>query len=81
MLQLTVRDPEHAKYFENTINARDLLAFTCENKEDVSLLVNELCVKQKLQINVGHAPAANRINYHADRPIEALRSIKVIIIM
>ncbi|CAD6991075.1 unnamed protein product [Ceratitis capitata] len=73
ILELTVRDPEHAKYFENTINARDLLAFTCENKEDVSLLVNELCVKQKLQINVGHAPAANRINYHADRPIEALR--------
>ncbi|XP_067615843.1 structural maintenance of chromosomes protein 5 isoform X2 [Eurosta solidaginis] len=74
IMELSVRDPDHAKYFENTISTRDLLAFTCERKEDVSLLVNELCVKQKLQINVGHAPPANKLNYRADIPIESLRS-------
>ncbi|XP_053957144.1 structural maintenance of chromosomes protein 5 [Anastrepha ludens] len=74
ILELSVRDPEHAKYFENTISIRDLLAFTCENKEDVSLLVNELCVKQKLKISVGHASPANKINYRADIPIDSLRS-------
>ncbi|XP_017484448.1 PREDICTED: structural maintenance of chromosomes protein 5 [Rhagoletis zephyria] len=74
ILELSVRDPAHAKYFENTISIRDLLAFTCENKEDVSLLVNELCVKQKLQVSVGHAPPASKINYRADVSIDSLRS-------
>lgn len=73
ILELSVLDAEHAKYFENVISIRDLLAFTCEDKDDVSLLVSELCVKQKLHINVGHAPPANRINYRADIPIENIR--------
>ncbi|XP_018790213.1 PREDICTED: structural maintenance of chromosomes protein 5 [Bactrocera latifrons] len=73
ILELSVLDPEHAKYFENVISIRDLLAFTCEDKDDVSLLVSELCVKQKLHINVGHAPASNRRNYRPDIPIESIR--------
>lgn len=73
ILELSVLNSEHAKYFENIISVRDLLAFTCEDKEDVSLLVSELCVKQKLHINVGHAPPANKINYRADIPIENIR--------
>nr|XP_014089188.1 structural maintenance of chromosomes protein 5 [Bactrocera oleae] len=73
ILELSVLDPEHAKYFENIISLRDLLAFTCEDKDDVSLLVSELCVKQKLHINVGHAPTSSRINYRPDIPIESIR--------
>ncbi|XP_037899548.1 structural maintenance of chromosomes protein 5-like, partial [Glossina fuscipes] len=56
MLEINVRNPDHTKYLENTIMFRDFQAFSCESKNDMSLLISELCVKRKLTVNIGHAP-------------------------
>ncbi|XP_073840909.1 structural maintenance of chromosomes 5 isoform X2 [Musca autumnalis] len=56
ILELTVMNQNHAKYLENIINIKDLLAFSCESASDLSLLTTELCWKRKLQINICHAP-------------------------
>lgn len=39
MLEINVLNPEHSIYLENVIPKRDKLAFTCTNKEDMTLLI------------------------------------------
>ncbi|KAL9872094.1 structural maintenance of chromosomes protein 5-like [Glossina fuscipes fuscipes] len=57
MLEINVRNPDHSKYLENTIMFRDFQAFSYESKNDMSLLISELCIKRKLTVNIGHAPS------------------------
>ena len=75
---MNVLNPSYAKYFENTIPAKDLLAFTCEEKSDVSLLLEELHRKKGLRINVIHSPAAKECEYSCE-PISQIRFGKLIL--
>lgn len=45
---------DYAKYFENHINFRDLVAFVCEEKKDMNRLIT-YASQQKLKINVLHS--------------------------
>lgn len=45
---------DYAKYFENHISFRDLVAFVCEEKEDMNRLIR-YASQQKLKINVLHS--------------------------
>ncbi|XP_039487674.1 structural maintenance of chromosomes protein 5 [Drosophila santomea] len=74
ILELTVENHEDAKYLENVVSQRDLFAFACEDKEDMSDLINELCVKQKLGVNVIYCAPADRLMYCPKVPIGDLRS-------
>ncbi|EDV52678.2 structural maintenance of chromosomes protein 5 [Drosophila erecta] len=74
ILELTVENHEYAKYLENVVSQRDLFAFACENKEDMSDLINELCVKQKLGVNVIYCAPSDRLAYCPKIPIDDLRS-------
>ncbi|KNC24700.1 hypothetical protein FF38_10971 [Lucilia cuprina] len=73
IIELNVSNPEFAKYIENTINLRDLLAFSCEKTSDVSTLVSELCVNKKLMVNVFHAPIPNESIFIPKLGIEQIR--------
>ncbi|XP_034233676.1 structural maintenance of chromosomes protein 5 [Thrips palmi] len=54
MVELDV-NPTYARYAENAIGQADLIAFVCENKEDMKDIV-DVCRKQKkLRVNVLHA--------------------------
>ncbi|XP_017072488.1 structural maintenance of chromosomes protein 5 [Drosophila eugracilis] len=64
VLELTVENQEDAKYLENVVSQRDLFAFACEDKEDMSDLINELCVKQKLGVNIIYCAPADRVMYN-----------------
>lgn len=70
---MNVKDSSHAKYFENVISVRDLIAFTCERKEDVSLLGRKLRNEQHLNVNIVHSEAAQSVSYRPQIPIEHLR--------
>lgn len=70
---MTVKESKYAKYMENCIADRDLTAFTCECKEDMSLLHKKLRIEQKLNANMLHSDAATTINYRAQRDINQLR--------
>lgn len=50
-----------SKYFENVIAIRDLLAFSCENKDDVQKLFQCLRKEQKLDVNIIFMKAARTI--------------------
>uniref|UniRef100_A0A1A9VQ45 Structural maintenance of chromosomes protein 5 n=1 Tax=Glossina austeni TaxID=7395 RepID=A0A1A9VQ45_GLOAU len=71
MLEINVRNPDHNKYLENTVSFHDFQAFSCESKNDMSLLISELCVKRKLTVNIGHAPSDAK--FVTDMPIKNLR--------
>lgn len=70
---MTVNESKYAKYLENCIADRDLTAFTCECKEDMSLLHRKLRVEQKLNANMLHSNAATTVMYRAHRDINELR--------
>ncbi|EDW44387.1 structural maintenance of chromosomes protein 5 [Drosophila sechellia] len=74
ILELTVQNHEDAKYLENVVAQRDLFAFACEDKGDMSDLINELCVKQKLGVNVIYCASSDRLAHSPKIPIEDLRS-------
>lgn len=66
-------NPAHAVYLQSTIPARDLVAFTCVNKEDVSILVRELREKKKLKVNVLYSAESSNSHFEPKMPIEQLR--------
>lgn len=66
-------DRNYAKYLENTIPIKDLLAFSCESKSDLSLLTTELCTKKKLLVNIFHAPPPDESLFVPKIPIEEIR--------
>ncbi|XP_016987937.1 structural maintenance of chromosomes protein 5 [Drosophila rhopaloa] len=73
ILELTVENHEDAKYLENVVSQRDLFAFSCEDKEDMSDLINELCVKQKLGVNIIYCAPADKCLYSPSIPRSELR--------
>ena len=51
---------------------KDLVAFVCEDKDDVNSLKEEMD-RQKLCINVAHANPNHLDKFKPNRPIEELR--------
>lgn len=72
VLELNVKDSRNAKYIEACVNQRDLIAFTCELKEDMELMHQKLRTEQRLNVNLIHSPAAQRLAYRAPRDIAEL---------
>lgn len=52
----------YAKYFENVISTRDMLTFSCENKDDVQKLFKILRTEQKLQVNIIYTKASRTVD-------------------
>jgi len=73
LLNINVKEASYAKYLENIIPFRDLVAFTCENKQDMNLLLKYLRDQQKLQINVVHSDPMKKIAMHPNIPIEDIK--------
>lgn len=73
LLNINVKDAFYAKYLENVIPLRDLIAFTCENKQDMNLLIKYLREQQKLQVNVVHSDPMKRVSIQPMIPIEDIQ--------
>ncbi|XP_022244453.1 structural maintenance of chromosomes protein 5-like isoform X3 [Limulus polyphemus] len=56
MLQINVKNPEWAKYVEAQIPFNDMIAFVCEDEEDLESFMKTLRDEQNLKINVVMAP-------------------------
>ncbi|XP_050458298.1 structural maintenance of chromosomes protein 5 [Cataglyphis hispanica] len=61
LLSINVKEASYAKYLENIIPFRDLVAFTCENKQDMNLLLRYLRDQQKLQVNAVYSDNTKKI--------------------
>lgn len=73
LLHINIKEASYAKYLENIISYRDLIAFTCENKQDMKLLLMYLREKQKLQVNVIHSDPIKQVSMQPNIPIDDLR--------
>ncbi|XP_055591280.1 structural maintenance of chromosomes protein 5, partial [Uranotaenia lowii] len=73
ILELNVPNSENAKYLENTINKRDMIAFTCEDKEDMALFLRKVRQEMQLEgVNVVFSEAADDLHYQPKIPIQSL---------
>ncbi|XP_060660787.1 structural maintenance of chromosomes protein 5 [Drosophila nasuta] len=75
IFELNIKSPDAAMCLENLIRQRDLFAFACEDKNDMSDLINELCVKQKLSVNIIYCAPGNRCLYTSTVPLSEITSI------
>ncbi|XP_034178803.2 structural maintenance of chromosomes 5 [Osmia lignaria lignaria] len=73
LLNINVKDASYAKYLENTIPYRDLIAFVCENKKDMNLLLHFLRGEQKLQVNAVHSDPTKHISMEPNVPLEHIK--------
>lgn len=62
LLSINVKDEAYVKYLENVIPFRDLIAFVCENKRDMNLLLEYLRDQQRLQVNVVHSDPTKNVS-------------------
>lgn len=72
-LNINVKDASYAKYLETIIPFRDLIAFTCENKQDMNLLLKYLRDQQKLQVNAVYSDPMKQISMKPQIPIEDIK--------
>ncbi|XP_047483327.1 structural maintenance of chromosomes protein 5-like [Penaeus chinensis] len=70
--ELNIKDPKYAKYVEDRVSYQDLVAFVCENKEDMNLF-KELMDKQKLRVNVVHSSPVDMAQFQPKIPIENIK--------
>ncbi|XP_012530407.1 structural maintenance of chromosomes protein 5 [Monomorium pharaonis] len=73
LLNINVKEVSYAKYLENIIPPRDLVAFACEDKRDMNLLLKYLRDQQKLKVNVVHSDPMKRISMQPNIPIENVK--------
>ena len=73
LLNINVKNAPYAKYLENIIPFRDLIAFVCEDKRDMNMLLHYLRDEQHLQVNVVHSDPTRHVSMD---PIVPLHHIK-----
>ncbi|XP_076285291.1 structural maintenance of chromosomes 5 [Lasioglossum baleicum] len=69
LLNLNVKDAVYAKYLECIIPFRDLIAFVCENKRDMNLLLHYLRDEQKMQVNAAHSDPNRHVSMEPSVPL------------
>ncbi|KOC65567.1 Structural maintenance of chromosomes protein 5 [Habropoda laboriosa] len=72
LLNINVKDASYAKYLENIIAFRDLIAFVCEDKRDMNMLLSYLRDEQKLQVNAVHSDPTKQVPMEPNVPLERI---------
>lgn len=65
IMEINVRSMEYGKYIENCVKVQDLIAFTCEETEDMNKFLKIMRIEQKIEVNAVHSPAANAVKYQS----------------
>lgn len=63
IMEISVRSNEYSKYIENCVKVQDLIAFTCEESEDMNKFLKICRIDNKLQVNAVHSPAGNTLRF------------------
>ncbi|XP_049298209.1 structural maintenance of chromosomes protein 5 [Anopheles funestus] len=74
VLELNVPVLENVPFLENTIGARDLIAFTCENTEDMNLFLRKTREEMRIEgVNAIQSDPADELHYKPRHPIGSLK--------
>lgn len=63
IIEMNVRSNEYAKYIENTMKVQDMIAFTCEETEDMNKFLKIMRIDNNLQVNAVHSAASNGLRF------------------
>lgn len=63
IIEMNVRSNEYAKFIENTMKVQDMIAFTCEETEDMNKFLKIMRVDNSLQVNAVHSQASNGLRF------------------
>lgn len=63
IIEMNVKSNEYCKFIENTVKFQDMLAFTCEETEDMNRFLKMMRVEHKLKVNAVHSPASNGVRF------------------
>ncbi|XP_022091241.1 structural maintenance of chromosomes protein 5-like [Acanthaster planci] len=72
-LVINVPNKEHAKYIEHAIPTNDMLAFVCEDADDMELFVSLVREKQNLRINVVKSPGDPLSSFKPQKSIDDVK--------
>lgn len=75
MLTMSVRTRQYVPYVENVIGRRDLVAFMCEDIDDMSKFMKIVRKDMGLNVNVVHSPGASSVHFKPATPIDDLKSL------
>lgn len=73
MMEINVRSNEYSKYIENCVKVKDLIAFTCEETEDLNKFLKICRVDNKLEINAVHSPPSDTLEFKPQVSRDLLR--------
>uniref|UniRef100_A0A182WEM4 Structural maintenance of chromosomes protein 5 n=1 Tax=Anopheles minimus TaxID=112268 RepID=A0A182WEM4_9DIPT len=74
ILELNVPVVENVPFLENTIGVRDLIAFTCENTEDMNLFLRKTREEMRIEgVNAIQSDSADELHYKPRYPIGSLK--------
>ncbi|XP_073526375.1 structural maintenance of chromosomes protein 5 isoform X2 [Phyllobates terribilis] len=69
MLEINVKNHQHAKYVENHISMNDMRAFVFESQEDMDTFLKEVRDNQRLRVNAVCSPQESVANNNPQKPI------------
>lgn len=75
ILEINVRSPDYCKYIENTISTRDLVAFTCEDVDDMNSFIKIMRVDMKLDVNILHSQQSSQMRFKSNTPINEGKNV------
>ncbi|XP_073399825.1 structural maintenance of chromosomes protein 5 isoform X2 [Dendrobates tinctorius] len=73
MLEVNVKNHQHAKYVENHISMNDMRAFVFESQEDMDTFLKEVRDNQRLRVNAVCSPQESVANNNPQKPIYELQ--------
>lgn len=63
IIEINVRSNDYCKYIESCVKFQDMLAFTCEETEDMNRFLKMMRIEQKLQVNAVHSAATTELRF------------------
>ncbi|MEE6459331.1 hypothetical protein FKM82_000599 [Ascaphus truei] len=73
MLEINMKDQQHAKYIENHIAMNDMKAFVFESREDMDTFLKEVRDSRRLKVNTVCAPSES---FAERRPVRSITDLQ-----
>ncbi|XP_056379046.1 structural maintenance of chromosomes protein 5 isoform X2 [Hyla sarda] len=73
MLEINVKNHQHAKYVENHISMNDMRAFVFESQEDMDMFLKEVRDNRRLRVNAVCSPQESFVDKNPPKPISELQ--------
>lgn len=74
MLTINMKDSKYAKYLENIVSNKDLVAFICEDAEDVKKFMHQMH-SMKLTVNIFHVVQEHSSTFQPQHSIDRYKYV------